>query len=76
MVRRGVKPDLAMRGKHEQCDAGRPEPDLCDSVICGVIRLPLYARRTRAGGQREPNIRVVSDRPLATMTKPAMSPAI
>jgi L-2-hydroxycarboxylate dehydrogenase (NAD+) len=39
------------------------EADLRGSDIHGVIRLPLYLRRLRAGGiNAKPNIRLVSDR--------------
>ena len=42
------------------------EADLRGSDTHGVIRLPLYLRRVRAGGiNTNPNIRVVSDRPSA-----------
>ena len=42
------------------------EADLRGSDTHGVIRLPLYVRRIRAGGvNAKPNIRVVSDRPSA-----------
>jgi L-2-hydroxycarboxylate dehydrogenase (NAD+) len=60
--------------------AGLPEPDaeklaglmveadLRGSDTHGVIRLPLYVRRIRAGGvNARPNIRVVSDRPSAAL---------
>jgi L-2-hydroxycarboxylate dehydrogenase (NAD+) len=60
--------------------AGLPEPDaktLADLMVQadlrgsdthGVIRLPLYVRRIRAGGVNpKPNIRVVSDRPSAAL---------
>ena len=39
------------------------EADLRGSDTHGVIRLPLYVRRLRAGGiNAKPNIRVISDR--------------
>ena len=39
------------------------EADLRGSDTHGVIRLPLYMRRLRAGGiNTKPNIRVISDR--------------
>src|SRR5580692_6648399 len=42
------------------------EADLRGSDTHGVIRLPLYVRRIRAGGvNAKPDIRVVSDRPSA-----------
>jgi L-2-hydroxycarboxylate dehydrogenase (NAD+) len=42
--------------------------DLRGSDTHGVIRLPLYVRRIRAGGvNAKPNIRVVSDRPSAAL---------
>src|SRR5215475_3872186 len=42
------------------------EADLRGSDTHGVIRLPLYVRRIRAGGVNpKPNIRVISDRPSA-----------
>jgi LDH2 family malate/lactate/ureidoglycolate dehydrogenase len=48
------------------------EADLRGSDTRGVIRLPLYVRRIRAGaGQHEPNIRVISDRPSAVPMTPA-----
>jgi LDH2 family malate/lactate/ureidoglycolate dehydrogenase len=60
--------------------AGLPEPDaeklaglmveadLRGSDTHGVIRLPLYVRRIRAGGvNARPNIHVVSDRPSAAL---------
>ena len=60
--------------------AGLPQPDaqtvaglmvqadLRGSDTHGVIRLPLYVRRIRAGGvNAKPNIRVVSDRPSAAL---------
>jgi len=44
------------------------EADLRGSDTHGVIRLPLYVRRIRAGGvNAKPNIRVVSDRPSAVL---------
>jgi LDH2 family malate/lactate/ureidoglycolate dehydrogenase len=44
------------------------EADLRGSDTHGVIRLPLYIRRIRAGGiKAEPNIRVVGDRPSAAL---------
>jgi L-2-hydroxycarboxylate dehydrogenase (NAD+) len=44
------------------------EADLRGSDTHGVIRLPLYTRRIRAGGiNPKPNIRVVSDRPSAAL---------
>ncbi len=44
------------------------EADLRGSDTHGVIRLPLYVRRLRAGGVNvAPNIRVVSDRPSAAL---------
>ena len=44
------------------------EADLRGSDTHGVIRLPLYVRRIRAGGvNAKPNIRVVSDRPSAAL---------
>jgi len=44
------------------------EADLRGSDTHGVIRLPLYVRRIRAGGiNTRPNIRVVSDRPSAAL---------
>ena len=44
------------------------EADLRGSDTHGVIRLPLYVRRIRAGGVNpKPNIRVVSDRPSAAL---------
>ncbi|MGA8952592.1 MAG: Ldh family oxidoreductase [Xanthobacteraceae bacterium] len=44
------------------------EADLRGSDTHGVIRLPLYVRRIRAGGvNAAPNIRVVSDRPSAAL---------
>jgi L-2-hydroxycarboxylate dehydrogenase (NAD+) len=44
------------------------EADLRGSDTHGVIRLPLYVRRIRAGGiNATPDIRVVSDRPSAAL---------
>jgi LDH2 family malate/lactate/ureidoglycolate dehydrogenase len=44
------------------------EADLRGSDTHGVIRLPLYVRRIRAGGiNPNPHIRVVSDRPSAAL---------
>ncbi|MFZ0422325.1 MAG: Ldh family oxidoreductase [Xanthobacteraceae bacterium] len=44
------------------------EADLRGSDTHGVIRLPLYVRRIRAGGvNARPNIRLVSDRPSAAL---------
>jgi L-2-hydroxycarboxylate dehydrogenase (NAD+) len=44
------------------------EADLRGSDTHGVIRLPLYVRRIRAGGvNAKPNIRIVSDRPSAAL---------
>jgi L-2-hydroxycarboxylate dehydrogenase (NAD+) len=44
------------------------EADLRGSDTHGVIRLPLYIRRIRAGGiNAKPDIRVVSDRPSAAL---------
>ncbi len=44
------------------------EADLRGADTHGVIRLPLYVRRIRAGGvNAKPNIRVVSDRPSAAL---------
>jgi LDH2 family malate/lactate/ureidoglycolate dehydrogenase len=44
------------------------EADLRGSDTHGVIRLPLYLRRIRAGGvNKRPDIRVVSDRPSAAL---------
>jgi L-2-hydroxycarboxylate dehydrogenase (NAD+) len=44
------------------------EADLRGSDTHGVIRLPLYVRRLRAGGiNAAPNIRMVSDRPSAAL---------
>src|ERR1700733_14869204 len=44
------------------------EADLRGSDTHGVIRLPLYVRRIRAGGiNAKPHIRVVSDRPSAAL---------
>jgi L-2-hydroxycarboxylate dehydrogenase (NAD+) len=44
------------------------EADLRGSDTHGVIRLPLYVRRIRAGGINvKPDIRVVSDRPSAAL---------
>jgi LDH2 family malate/lactate/ureidoglycolate dehydrogenase len=44
------------------------EADLRGSDTHGVIRLPLYVRRIRAGGvNAKPNIRVVTDRPSAAL---------
>src|SRR5579863_10023784 len=44
------------------------EADLRGSDTHGVIRLPIYLRRIRAGGVNpKPNIRVVSDRPSTAL---------
>src|ERR1700691_3949702 len=44
------------------------DADLRGSDTHGVIRLPLYVRRIRAGGiNTKPNIRVVSDQPSAAL---------
>ncbi len=44
------------------------EADLRGSDTHGVIRLPLYVRRIRAGGvNAKPNIRAISDRPSAAL---------
>jgi LDH2 family malate/lactate/ureidoglycolate dehydrogenase len=44
------------------------EADLRGSDTHGVIRLPIYVRRIRAGGvNAKPDIRVVSDRPSAAL---------
>ena len=44
------------------------EADLRGSDTHGVIRLPLYVRRIRAGGVNpKPDIRIVSDRPSAAL---------
>jgi LDH2 family malate/lactate/ureidoglycolate dehydrogenase len=44
------------------------EADLRGSDTHGVIRLPIYLRRIRAGGvNARPNIRIVSDRPSAAL---------
>src|ERR1700752_1299208 len=44
------------------------EADLRGSDTHGVIRLPLYVRRIRAGGvNARPNIRIVNDRPSAAL---------
>ncbi|HEX4411011.1 MAG TPA: Ldh family oxidoreductase [Xanthobacteraceae bacterium] len=44
------------------------EADLRGSDTHGVIRLPLYVRRIRAGGvNTKPNIRVISDRPSTAL---------
>ncbi len=44
------------------------DADLRGSDTHGVIRLPLYVRRIRAGGVNpKPNIRIVSDRPAAAL---------
>jgi L-2-hydroxycarboxylate dehydrogenase (NAD+) len=44
------------------------EADLRGSDTHGVIRLPLYVRRIRAGGvNAKPDIRIVSDRPSAAL---------
>src|SRR5271168_2576716 len=44
------------------------EADLRGSDTHGVIRLPLYLRRIRAGGvNARPNIRVVNERPSAAL---------
>jgi len=44
------------------------EADLRGSDTHGVIRLPLYVRRIRAGGvNAKPDIRVISDRPSAAL---------
>jgi L-2-hydroxycarboxylate dehydrogenase (NAD+) len=44
------------------------EADLRGSDTHGVIRLPLYVRRLRAGGVNpKPNIRVISDRPSVAL---------
>jgi len=44
------------------------EADLRGSDTHGVIRMPLYVRRIRAGGvNKRPNIRVVQDRPSAAL---------
>ncbi len=44
------------------------EADLRGSDTHGVIRLPLYVRRIRAGGVNpKPDIRIVSDRPAAAL---------
>src|SRR5215469_14994491 len=44
------------------------EADLRGSDTHGVIRLPLYVRRIRAGGvNANPNIRLISDRPSAAL---------
>jgi L-2-hydroxycarboxylate dehydrogenase (NAD+) len=44
------------------------EADLRGSDTHGVIRLPLYVRRIRAGGvNAKPNIRAVNDRPSAAL---------
>jgi LDH2 family malate/lactate/ureidoglycolate dehydrogenase len=44
------------------------EADLRGSDTHGVIRLPLYVRRIRAGGiKANPDIRVISDRPSAAL---------
>ena len=44
------------------------EADLRGSVTHGVIRLPLYVRRLRAGGiNAKPNIRLISDRVSAAL---------
>src|SRR6516165_551447 len=44
------------------------EADLRGSDTHGVIRLPLYVRRLKAGGiNKQPNIRLVQDRPSAAL---------
>jgi LDH2 family malate/lactate/ureidoglycolate dehydrogenase len=44
------------------------EADLRGSDTHGVIRLPLYVRRLKAGGiNKQPNIRVIQDRPSAAL---------
>jgi L-2-hydroxycarboxylate dehydrogenase (NAD+) len=44
------------------------EADLRGSDTHGVIRMPLYVRRIKAGGvNKQPNIRVVEDRPSAAL---------
>ena len=44
------------------------DADLRGSDTHGVIRLPLYVRRIRAGGiNRRPNIRIVGERPSAAL---------
>jgi len=44
------------------------QADLRGSDTHGVIRLPLYVRRIKAGGiNRRPNIRVVSEKPAAAL---------
>ena len=44
------------------------EADLRGSDTHGVIRLPLYVRRLRAGGiNKRPNIRLIGDRPAAAL---------
>jgi LDH2 family malate/lactate/ureidoglycolate dehydrogenase len=44
------------------------QADLRGSDTHGVIRLPLYVRRLKAGGiNKQPNIRVIQDRPSAAL---------
>src|SRR5579884_1186054 len=44
------------------------EADLRGSDTHGIVRLPLYVRRLRAGGvNAKPNIRIVSDRPSTAL---------
>src|ERR1700732_5608953 len=44
------------------------EADLRGSDTHGVIRLPLYVRRLKAGGiNKQPNIRLIQDKPSAAL---------
>jgi L-2-hydroxycarboxylate dehydrogenase (NAD+) len=55
-------------GDAEQVAGLMVEADLRGSDTHGVIRLPLYVRRLKAGGIRKrPNIRLVQDKPAAAL---------
>jgi LDH2 family malate/lactate/ureidoglycolate dehydrogenase len=67
-VRRALEAAGLPAGDAEQVAGLMVEADLRGSDTHGVIRLPLYVRRLKAGGiKKRPNIRLVQEKPAAAL---------
>jgi LDH2 family malate/lactate/ureidoglycolate dehydrogenase len=67
-VQRAFEAAGLARGDAEQVAALMVEADLRGSDTHGVIRLPIYVRRLKAGGiNKRPNIRVLQEKPAAAL---------
>src|SRR5947209_16315210 len=67
-VRRALEAAGLPAGDAEQVAGLMIEADLRGSDTHGVIRLPLYVRRLKAGGiSKRPNIRLVQEKPAAAL---------